>query len=153
MGSSSSSCGVGPAASSSRSSCPAAGLGFAAVETALYIGQGYIKAGAVGLVAVGVMRSFTAAFLHASASAIAGFGLLRGGGAGPKVRGLALAVLLHAGYNLLASAHGLAGEATESAALLQGIGLLTALVLAVVVFRAVRRRVAALDAAPRAGTL
>lgn len=117
----------------------AVGVGFAATETLLY-GLGQLNEAtllsAIGLV---LLRNVTSLLLHASSSALLGFGYARvrlAGGAWPHLLpSYLVAVLLHAVYNGLVLTR-------------VWLGFLAALVLVVVVVTALRRHVRRLDAAP-----
>ena len=119
----------------------AAGLGFAATENLVYEGVALATGGVAGYVGTVLVRTVASTLLHASASAWAGYGLLKwqsGHGSFLGALGwLALAMLLHGLFNLLASLQLL-------------VALLGAIVLSLTVFRGVRGRIRRHD---RAGQL
>jgi RsiW-degrading membrane proteinase PrsW (M82 family) len=120
----------------------AVGLGFAATENLLYVGSALVLQGQDVAVALGVYRGVATVALHASATAISGYGVWRFRFARSGLRravGLALlpfslatAILVHAAYNLVAS-----GDSAAAA--------LFALAFALLVFAYVRGRVRRLD--------
>lgn len=85
----------------------AAGLGFSATENLLYELSSLLEHQDLTFVAVAGLRAITSSFLHATASGILGYGIARravhGGIALEVFPYYALAVLLHAAYNALAS--------------------------------------------------
>lgn len=85
----------------------AAGLGFSATENVLYEVTALLEGGTWSFVALAALRSITSTFLHATATGLLGYGLARiYVERRPAVEILpfyALAVLLHAGFNLIAS--------------------------------------------------
>jgi RsiW-degrading membrane proteinase PrsW (M82 family) len=85
----------------------AAGLGFSATENLLYEVAALLEGGTYAFVATAVIRSITGSFLHATATGIVGYGMakkyLKGGTLIEVVPYYAIAVLLHAAFNLLAS--------------------------------------------------
>lgn len=117
----------------------AIGLGFAATENLLYGATALLEGGVDAALGVLVMRILSSTILHAGASAILGFGIglavLRLRGTGTVLGAYLVAVLLHAGYNLLA-------------VLESWVAFLAALILVWVVFGKVRRRIEDLDAHP-----
>lgn len=129
----------------------AAGLGFAGVETFLYLlaawGEGGIVVGGVlplGVLVVAALRSVSAAFVHPAATALTGFGIARARVAGAPLLAAALpfyaaAVLLHALYNYLA---GFLPPQALGGVELQ-LNLPAALLLAAVAWGALKRGVAA----------
>lgn len=116
----------------------AAGLGFAATENLVYEGVALATGGVAGYVGTVLVRTVASTLLHASASAWAGYGLLRwrSGQASFLVVPLylGLAMLLHGAFNLLASIQALAA-------------LGGAIVLSLLAFRQIRRRVRRHDVA------
>ena len=87
----------------------AVGLGFAAVENVLYYITA-LEAGTEIFIATAIARTLTSTLLHASASALVGFGLSRSrcfymfyGTPRSGLPYYVAAVLLHAAFNLLAS--------------------------------------------------
>jgi len=125
----------------------AVGLGFAATENMLYLISALTDS-VEAFILTAIVRAFTSTLLHASASAIAGFGIAlaiiarRQGRSISWLPYLGLAMLLHAVFNLFASMGDLVPFDQTAFALL-GLGL--ALVLAVGIFIVVRRRIRALD--------
>lgn len=115
----------------------ALGLGFAATENLVYGLTTLTDSGFEVAITVVVVRVFSSTLLHASASAIIGFGYGRAVLAGQSATQAAphylLAVLLHAGYNYLAGTQ-----------ILMGFGI--AVVIVIVVFGSMRRRIRRLDA-------
>lgn len=126
----------------------AVGLGFAATENVLYFTDALYSGGDIFLFTV-VARTLTSTMLHASASAIVGFGIAR---AGAQARWFGrpsswlpyyfAAVLIHALFNLVAS-FGEIFEDEEGLISLFGLVLAFALVWATVHF--VRRKIRELD--------
>lgn len=128
----------------------AVGLGFASTENLFYMLSAFEQGGLASLLVVGGIRSFASAFLHASASALVGYGFLRTGNPIRRVAFLGLAILLHMTYNGLLSAEGilpwlLGLEETDVRFLL--LGFVGALALSIAVFKLIRRQVQKLDAA------
>jgi protease PrsW len=124
----------------------AVGLGFAALENVLYESSA-ITIGLDVFVGTAVLRALTSTFLHASATAISGFGISRKivlANKGQKVSWLpyyGLAVLLHGSFNLLA----VIGVITGSQfAYILGLGLAVLLVSST--FSRILRKLADLDA-------
>ncbi len=124
----------------------AVGLGFAAVENVLY-GANAISVGLDVFVGTAVVRALTSTLLHASASAISGFGISRKvvmKAKGQKVSWLpyyALAVLLHASFNFFA----IVGQVSGSQfAYMLGLGF--AVLLVATTFDRLLKKVAELDA-------
>lgn len=119
----------------------AVGLGFAASENLLYVAFALFTAGSDAAILVGVYRGIATVALHAGATAISGYGVWRfrfattawrrATGAVLLPAALAVAILVHAAYNLIAQAE---------------VGALFALVFAVGVFAFVRARVRRMDA-------
>jgi protease PrsW len=85
----------------------AAGLGFSATENLFYEIVALQEQGTSAFIATAIVRSVTGSFLHATATGIVGFGMARmylsGRGFMEVLPYYAVAVLLHAGFNLLAS--------------------------------------------------
>ncbi len=82
----------------------AAGLGFAATENLLYEGTTFFQHGVEAFIVIVIVRSVASTLLHGSASAVAGYGiskkLKRGNSILPYYL---LAVIMHGGFNYLAS--------------------------------------------------
>lgn len=123
----------------------AAGLGFAALENVLYNSTALVSGFDV-FMATALVRAISSTLLHASATAIFGYGIARRylfGARGIKASSLPYylaAVLLHAVFNGFA----VAGEVVESEAVAL-IGLLAASVLAIGTFLWMRRSVRTMD--------
>lgn len=107
----------------------AAGLGFAATENMLYEVGALIEGGFVAFIAVAVIRTFSSALMHASATSVSGYGIVM-----KALRGRSIipyymtAVLMHASFNFFASmGELLKDEMGESASL---IGFIFAFLLA-----------------------
>lgn len=117
----------------------AIGLGFAATENMVY-GIAALTEGGFGAAVTTIsVRVFSSMLLHASASAIVGFGyalaVLRGGVALQVLPFYLVAVVLHAGYNFLVG-------------LQVWWGFVAALALVLLLTGVVRRRIRELDALP-----
>lgn len=84
----------------------AAGFGFSATENLFYEIAALQESGTAAYVATAVVRTFTGCFLHATAAGLTGYGMgrryLTGGTIFEVIPYFALAVLLHAGFNLIA---------------------------------------------------
>lgn len=84
----------------------AAGFGFSATENLLYEIAALAEHGELGFLLTAIVRTFTGCFLHATAAGIFGYGLGRKyrnkGGWLDVLPYYALAVLLHATFNLIA---------------------------------------------------
>lgn len=116
------------------------GLGFAAIENVVYIATAFYFGGQGVALMTAAYRGIATVSLHGAASAFAGYGLWQArfrGKQGLFFLYFALAVLLHAVYNALAS-------------LDVAIAALAAAVLAIGAYVRVRRRVVQLDRAWRA---
>lgn len=115
----------------------AAGLGFAATENLVYHGVAFATGGVAGYAASVVVRTVASTLLHASASAWAGYGLLRWRSGHASFVAvplfLGLAMLMHGAFNLLASVNAL-------------LALVAAAALSVTAFRGIRKRVRRHDA-------
>lgn len=116
------------------------GLGFAATENFFYETSAYVEGGAAFLIGTIVLRTFASALLHASASAVTGYGMTAERFLGRSwVPYYLLAVLLHALFNLAASSGPfLEGSIGETAYL---IGLIVAVALALGAFSWSRRKI------------
>lgn len=124
----------------------AAGLGFAATENLIYEGVTFWKAGLYAFITVAVVRSISSALLHASSTAVAGYGL------GRKLVEKTwyavapyylLAVGMHALFNFLASFGALYSERLGESAYV--IGLMLAIVFAVGAIEFIRIKIRDLD--------
>jgi len=122
----------------------AAGLGFAATENLLYESTAYFSDGVGAFITITVIRSLSSALLHASASAVAGLGIARSWMAKTGWTGYyLLAVLMHALFNLAASAGPyLESDLGDSAYL---AGLMAAIIIAAVSISMIRSKIRALD--------
>lgn len=117
----------------------AAGLGFAATENFLYESTAYLANGAQAFVALAVMRSFSSTLMHASATSIAGYGIARSKSyGGPWWPYLAIAVLMHASFNLFASFGELFSDTYGEGA--GSIGLVFSILLVIAVLLFIRSR-------------
>lgn len=117
----------------------AAGLGFAATENFLYESTAYFEEGVSAFIAVAVVRSVSSTLMHASATSISGYGVARSKTyGGPWWPYLAMAVLMHAFFNLFAS-FGLLFTARLGPAA-EAIGLVSSIVLVVVAVLFIRWR-------------
>jgi len=132
----------------------AVGLGFAAAENVLYYTSA-LAAGTDVFILTAVARTLTSTLLHASASALVGFGLSRSrcfymwyGTPRAWFPYYLLAVALHAGFNLLATLGGLDPTASGMLALLS---LALSLVLVWFTVFWVRRKIVQLDRANKEG--
>ena len=82
----------------------ACGLGFAATENFLYEGTALFQEGLAAFLAVALVRSFSSALMHASATSISGYGVARAKSYGEHWWPyFAVAVAMHASFNLFAS--------------------------------------------------
>jgi RsiW-degrading membrane proteinase PrsW (M82 family) len=117
----------------------ACGLGFAASENFLYEGTALFQEGFYAFLAVALVRSFSSALMHASATSISGYGVAR-----EKTYGdhwwpyLAAAILMHASFNLFASFGSFFRTPLGSAA--EGFGLIFSIVLVVAAVLFIRNR-------------
>ncbi|WP_019176600.1 PrsW family intramembrane metalloprotease [Methanomassiliicoccus luminyensis] len=132
----------------------AVGLGFAASENVLYF-MDALNAGGDIFVFTVIARTLTSTMLHASASAIVGFGIAQ---AGARTRWFGnptswlpyyiIAVIIHALFNLLASVGDIYADETG---LLSLVGLVAGFALVWGVVRFVRRKIRELDTGGQAG--
>jgi RsiW-degrading membrane proteinase PrsW (M82 family) len=122
----------------------AVGLGFAVVENILY---GFTAASEGLLMAVFLVcvRSVTAAFAHGSFTAVTGYGIARwyreGTGGRTWLRYYALAVVLHAFFNAVASL----GELMEMSLFLEVASMVVLAAMVIATFVLLRMRVSQLD--------
>jgi RsiW-degrading membrane proteinase PrsW (M82 family) len=115
----------------------AVGLGFAATENMLYEGSALLGGGVVLFLTTALIRSFSSALMHGSATSMSGYGLARSRFGGRSwVPYYLLAVLMHAAFNLFASFGGLFESELGSIANL--VGLAFAFVLVIVSVRMIR---------------
>jgi protease PrsW len=123
----------------------AAGLGFSATENLAYELGALAENGFAGWVVTSILRMMTSTLLHASSSAVAGWGIARGrlrpGMDGEAWRFLALAMLMHGLFNFLATLPLLLGEY----ATIELLSLLAVFVFAGIVYRFVRAKIRELD--------
>ncbi len=126
----------------------AVGLGFAATENLLYENAALMDGGTQAFIATAVVRSISAALLHASASSVLGLGLakkaMRRGGWMPFYLG---AVLMHSAFNFAAS-FGVLYE-DEIGQIAYSIGLFAAIAIAFVGISTVRSKIRSLDSGRR----
>jgi RsiW-degrading membrane proteinase PrsW (M82 family) len=122
----------------------AAGLGFAATENLLYEGGALMEGGMTAFIAIAVVRTFSSALMHASATSVSGYGIARPSlGGGSWLPYYLLAVIMHASFNLFASFGELFKDTLgETAAL---IGLIFAFVLVIASVTWTRRRISSLS--------
>jgi protease PrsW len=124
----------------------AAGLGFAAVENILYNGTGLVQGAEVFLI-VAISRALTSTLLHASATAITGYGIALSKfhkmAGHPQSWALYYlgAVLLHASFNLFA----IMGNFAPDVGFVSLIGLMLSFLLAWIVFTWIRASIKRLD--------
>jgi protease PrsW len=124
----------------------AAGLGFAAVENVLYNASGLIQGTEIFLV-IALTRAVTSTLLHASATAITGYGIARSKfhrmAGHPESWALYYmgAVLLHAFFNLFA----IMGNFASDVAFVSVIGLMLSFLLAWIVFTWIHASIKRLD--------
>lgn len=117
----------------------ACGLGFAATENFLYEGTALFQGGLLAFLAVALVRSFSSALMHASATSISGYGVAR-----EKAYGdhwwpyLAVAILMHASFNLFASFGSFFRTPLGSAA--EGFGLVFSIILVTAAVLFIRNR-------------
>ncbi len=129
-----------------------AGLGFAATENLLYESSAFITGGAGAFLATALVRTFSSALLHTSASAVVGLGIARA--VWQKRSWLPYyfaGVIMHGSFNLAASFGSLYESSLGVAAGL--IGFMAAFLIAILGITAVRAKIRALDqpVAPRGG--
>jgi RsiW-degrading membrane proteinase PrsW (M82 family) len=128
----------------------AAGLGFSATENLAYELQALATHGFAGWLATSIMRMLTSTLLHASCSAVAGWGIARGklqaGVDGSAWKYLAVAMLMHGLFNFLAT---LPLLFADSFAIVLG-SLLAVFVFASAIYRFIRGKIRELDRRGRA---
>ena len=124
----------------------AAGLGFAAVENVLYNASALVQGAEVFLV-IAMSRALTSTLLHASATAISGYGIARSKfhkmAGHPESWAIYYmgAVLLHAFFNLFA----IMGNFASDVAFVSVIGLMLSFLLAWIVFAWIHASIKRLD--------
>lgn len=119
------------------------GLGFAATENVVYVLGAFVTGGQEQAFATALFRTVATVGLHGAATAITGYGVWGaryGTRQGSWLVSLLGAVALHAGYNALVTKAGTGG------AFRQAVPTLLAIVVALVAYRRILRRVRALDA-------
>ncbi|MBM4237389.1 MAG: PrsW family intramembrane metalloprotease [Euryarchaeota archaeon] len=130
----------------------AIGLGFAAVENVLYFSDALL----VGLevfIATAILRTLTSTLLHASATAVSGYGIARSrlfrqmGRRSNWISYVLIAVTLHAAFNFFA----IAGQIFASGMDVYLLGLVASLTIATVAFRMMRVKIRQLDATSPTG--
>lgn len=82
----------------------AAGLGFASTENFLFESTAYFQEGLEAFLTLALVRSFSSALMHASATSISGYGVARSRSyGGPWWPYYVAAVAMHASFNIFAS--------------------------------------------------
>lgn len=120
----------------------AAGLGFAATENLLYEGGALIEGGVSAFISIAILRTFSSALMHASATSVSGYGIAKSSlGRGSWLPYYLVAVLMHASFNLFASFGELFKDPLGEAAAL--IGLVFAFVLVIVSVTWTRKKIVA----------
>lgn len=131
----------------------ASGLGFSATENLAYEIGALAEYGFAGWVVTSVMRMLTSTLLHASSSAVAGWGIARGklrpGADASAWTYLGIAMLMHALFNFLATLPLLLGG---SFAVVLG-SLLAIFVFAIGIYRYIRAKIRELDRRGHAAAL
>jgi RsiW-degrading membrane proteinase PrsW (M82 family) len=118
----------------------AVGLGFAATENMMYEGSALLQGGVVLFLATALIRSFSSALMHGSATSMSGYGLARkkfGGGSWTPY--YLLAVLMHGTFNLFASFGGL--FESELGSIANVVGLAFAFFLVIMSVKMVKARI------------
>ncbi len=122
----------------------AAGLGFAATENLLYEFSAYASDGAGAWIATAIVRSLSSALLHATASALFGFGIAKSGILRKSWLPYYLgAVGLHSAFNFSASFGALYESSLGDLAYM--IGLSVAFIIAIMGFSMLRKKIRSLD--------
>jgi RsiW-degrading membrane proteinase PrsW (M82 family) len=122
----------------------AAGLGFAATENLMYESMAYFSDGAQAWMATAVLRSFSSALLHATASSLLGLGIARSvTGKGSWIPYYLGAVAIHAAFNFAASFGTIYEDSLGEVA--YTIGIAAALMLAIVGILTMRQKIRTLD--------
>ena len=118
----------------------AAGLGFAATENLLYESSALFEGGVQSFILVATIRSLSSALMHASATAVSGYGIGRGVFEKRSwIPFYLLAVIMHSSFNLFAS-FGMIFE-EELGPWASTIGLVAAFMLVVISVKAVRSKI------------
>ena len=121
-----------------------AGLGFAATENLLYESDALLTGGTQAFLATAVVRTFSSALLHSSASAVVGLGIARSAWQGKSwLPYYFVGVIMHASFNLAASFGSLYENSLGASAVL--IGLMAAFAIAIIGITLVRAKIRALD--------
>ncbi len=122
----------------------AVGLGFAATENLFYETAAYLEGGFAIWMGITIVRTISSALLHASASSVAGYGLmikrLFGNSWLPYYL---IAVVLHGTFNLIASAGPLLEDSLGSSGYL--FSLMAAILIAVGAFSWCRRKIRTIE--------
>lgn len=123
----------------------AAGLGFSATENLAYEVTALAERGFAAWVATSILRMLTSTLLHASSSAVAGWGIARGrlrpGLDADGWKYLGIAMLMHGLFNFLATLPFLLGDYVT----VELGSLLAVFVFAIVIYRFVRAKIRELD--------
>jgi RsiW-degrading membrane proteinase PrsW (M82 family) len=122
----------------------AAGLGFAATENMLYEFEALVSGGAAAFLATAIVRIFSSALLHASASSVFGLGIARKALQGRSWAKYYIgAAVMHSAFNLFASFGVLMqGQLGDMADL---IGFVAAFAIAITAIRLVRAKIRSLE--------
>lgn len=125
----------------------AVGLGFAAIENILYLGDALVT-GLEIFIVTAVTRAISSTLLHASATGVAGYGVARYKLAGEEgvathyIQFLIIAILMHAVFNFFAILGVIYSDGGENAFF---VGLIVSIMLAVLSFTFIRRKIRELD--------
>lgn len=126
----------------------AVGLGFAAAENVIYFGDALLSGLEVFLITA-ILRTLTSTVLHASATAVSGYGigmylLLREqGGRAHWIQYLLIAMAMHAAFNFFAIISAILPMGTME---IYVLGLLGSFAIAGIAFRLMRLKIRQLDA-------
>ncbi|MDH7507947.1 MAG: PrsW family glutamic-type intramembrane protease [Methanomassiliicoccales archaeon] len=106
----------------------ATGLGFAATENLLYESVAMAEGGVLMFLTVALLRSYSSALLHGSATSIVGYGVAKKRFEGKSITPYYLfAVMMHGAFNLLVSLGGLFDD--NRSIIVSGFGLFLSFVL------------------------
>ncbi|MDD1769222.1 MAG: PrsW family intramembrane metalloprotease [Methanomassiliicoccales archaeon] len=125
----------------------AVGLGFAAAENVLYFGDAILTGLEVFLITA-ILRTLTSTLLHASATAVSGYGIARHrlfrqqGRSAHWVQFVLMAMAIHAAFNLFAIISVILPMGTME---IYVLGLLGSFAIAGIAFRLMRLRIRQLD--------
>jgi protease PrsW len=125
----------------------AIGLGFAAAENVLYFGDAILMGVEVFLITA-ILRTLTSTVLHASATAVSGYGIARHrllrqqGRSAHWVQYVLMAIVIHGAFNFFAIVSVILPMGTME---IYVIGLLGSFSIAVVAFRLMRLKIQQLD--------